>query len=312
MRAAIDAAAAGLTTLTSTSAGIGQMSVDVLGPEMIRSALGGQLVQINLGFAEGVSGEHLVILPDSGALALFNLSTGQSGGEMTDMVLHQIGQTMDQMFAAAGSSLSARLGRSVRFNPARATQAHSNSELTLPGGASLVRFSFPLKLEGAAPVQMTQIMTYRAAKDIVNMVMGIGMDMSSFGPAAGGPMGGGFAGTPQAASGPMPGQIGVSAIQYPQLNSGMGQNMTNHNISMLMDVKMELSVELGRARKKISEILSLGEGSIIELNKLAGEPVDVLVNGNLIAKGEVVVIDENFGVRVTEIVSPKSRIEFNA
>jgi flagellar motor switch protein FliN/FliY len=83
-----------------------------------------------------------------------------------------------------------------------------------------------------------------------------------------------------------------------------------HNISVLMDVQMQLSVELGRTRKKISEILSFGEGSIIELDKLAGEPVDVLVNGKLIAKGEVVVIDENFGVRVTEIVSPNSRLEY--
>jgi len=78
-----------------------------------------------------------------------------------------------------------------------------------------------------------------------------------------------------------------------------------------MDVYMQLSVELGRTRKKISEILSFGEGSILELDKLAGEPVDVLVNGKLIAKGEVVVIDENFGVRITEIVSPSNRIEYS-
>jgi flagellar motor switch protein FliN len=77
-----------------------------------------------------------------------------------------------------------------------------------------------------------------------------------------------------------------------------------------MDVQMQLSVELGRTHKSISEILGFGEGSIIELDKLAGEPVDVLVNGKLIAKGEVVVIDENFGVRVTEIVSPQIQARF--
>ncbi|AEM21094.1 flagellar motor switch protein [Brachyspira intermedia PWS/A] len=69
-----------------------------------------------------------------------------------------------------------------------------------------------------------------------------------------------------------------------------------------MDVTINVTVELGRARLSIKEILSLGEGSIIELQKLAGEPVDLLVNGKLIAKGEVVVIDECFGVRVTDIV----------
>ena len=76
-----------------------------------------------------------------------------------------------------------------------------------------------------------------------------------------------------------------------------------------MDVQMSLTVELGRTKMYIKDILGLGEGSIIELDKLAGEPVDLLVNGKLIAKGEVVVIDENFGVRVTDIVSPTDRIK---
>ncbi|CRF34670.1 flagellar motor switch protein [Brachyspira suanatina] len=76
----------------------------------------------------------------------------------------------------------------------------------------------------------------------------------------------------------------------------------SNNIGLLMDVTINVTVELGRARLSIKEILSLGEGSIIELQKLAGEPVDLLVNGKLIAKGEVVVIDECFGVRVTDIV----------
>jgi flagellar motor switch protein FliN/FliY len=80
------------------------------------------------------------------------------------------------------------------------------------------------------------------------------------------------------------------------------------NISLIMDVYMEMTVELGRTRKLIKEILGMGEGTIIELDKLAGEPVDILVNHKLIAKGEVVVIDENFGVRVTEIVSPMERM----
>jgi flagellar motor switch protein FliN/FliY len=80
------------------------------------------------------------------------------------------------------------------------------------------------------------------------------------------------------------------------------------NIGLIMDVSMEMTVELGRTRKLIKEILGMGEGTIIELDKLAGEPVDILVNHKLIAKGEVVVIDENYGVRVTEIVSPMERI----
>ncbi len=80
------------------------------------------------------------------------------------------------------------------------------------------------------------------------------------------------------------------------------------NISLILDVPLNVSVELGRTRKTIKEILDLGPGSIIQLEKLAGEPVDILVNGKLIAKGEVVVIDENYGVRVTAIISPMDRV----
>jgi flagellar motor switch protein FliN/FliY len=99
----------------------------------------------------------------------------------------------------------------------------------------------------------------------------------------------------------------VQPIQFPSLNAGAA-SMEHGNITLLMDVYMEMTVELGRTKKLIKEILGMGEGTIIELDKLAGEPVDILVNHKLIAKGEVVVIDENFGVRVTEIVSPMERM----
>ena len=85
-------------------------------------------------------------------------------------------------------------------------------------------------------------------------------------------------------------------------------SMGKQNYELLLDVQMVLTVELGRTSKYIKDILNLGEGSIIELDKLAGDPVDLLVNGKLIAKGEVVVIDENFGVRVTNIIGPAERL----
>ncbi len=80
------------------------------------------------------------------------------------------------------------------------------------------------------------------------------------------------------------------------------------NIGIIMDVPLEVTVELGRAHKLIKEILEFSPGTIIELDKLAGEPIDILVNGKFVAKGEVVVIDENFGIRITDIVSPENRI----
>ncbi len=81
------------------------------------------------------------------------------------------------------------------------------------------------------------------------------------------------------------------------------------NIDILMDVKLPISIELGRTEMTIRDILGLSAGSVVELNKLAGEPVELLVNNKVIAKGEVVVVDENFGLRVTSLISPEDRIK---
>lgn len=106
--------------------------------------------------------------------------------------------------------------------------------------------------------------------------------------------------------------------QAPQMNVQQAQFMdfeqTNlkqaeaRNLNMLMDIPLQVTVELGRTKRSVKEILELASGSIIELDKLAGEPVDILVNSRLIAKGEVVVIDENFGVRITDILSKEDRL----
>lgn len=95
-----------------------------------------------------------------------------------------------------------------------------------------------------------------------------------------------------------------SSFEPPQL-----QESEAKNLNMLLDIPLQVTVELGRTKRSVKEILELSPGSIIELDKLAGEPVDILVNQRLIAKGEVVVIDENFGVRVTDIVSQSDRIK---
>lgn len=88
-----------------------------------------------------------------------------------------------------------------------------------------------------------------------------------------------------------------------------GRPVTRNGLDMLHDVEMEVSAELGRTRMSVRELLSLNPGAIIELDRAAGSPADLLVNGRLIARGEVVVVDENFGIRITEIVSPGSERE---
>ena len=87
------------------------------------------------------------------------------------------------------------------------------------------------------------------------------------------------------------------------------QQIGGTNIEILLDIPLEVSVELGRTKIVIRDLVQLGPGSIIELDKLIGEPVDLLVNDNLISRGEVVVFDENFGIRITDIVTPTERLK---
>ncbi|WP_443594914.1 flagellar motor switch phosphatase FliY [Agathobacter sp.] len=100
-------------------------------------------------------------------------------------------------------------------------------------------------------------------------------------------------------------QVNVQTAQFTPFGAMPNQAYQPENIDLIMDVPLEVTVELGRTKKSISEILDFGPGKIIELNKLAGEPIDILVNGKYVAKGEVVVIEESFGVRITEIVNSK-------
>ena len=310
MRGAVESACSSLSTVISTGVTAGMMKADVLGPEEVRSELGGSLVQLNMAVQGSVNGENSVIISDSGAIIISNMTMGQSGDELTDMALNALSQTMGQMYGAAASSISAKIGKPMTFADARAVVAHANTELTLPGGGSLVRLGYSFKIDGQNPISVSQVMSFKLAKDLIKSGGGLGADMN-FGQTMGQQQPAFTGAMPAEAMGPAPGQVGVQSVQYPQLAGAAGAaGQSPHNISMLMDVQMQLSVELGRTHKSISEILGFGEGSIIELDKLAGEPVDVLVNGKLIAKGEVVVIDENFGVRVTEIVSPKSRVDF--
>jgi len=119
-----------------------------------------------------------------------------------------------------------------------------------------------------------------------------------------------FSNQPPAAYGNMINRnVNVQPVQFSNLSAGPQNSMDETNLGLLLDIPLKVTVELGRTKKVIKDILELSQGSIIELDKLAGEPVDILVNNKLIAKGEVVVIDENFGVRVTDIINQWDRIQ---
>ncbi len=100
----------------------------------------------------------------------------------------------------------------------------------------------------------------------------------------------------------------ASKAEFQQLSEPAG-NAEPQGIGLLMDVNLPVAIELGRTKMSIADILGLGPGSVVELNKLAGEPVDLLVNDKVVARGEVVVIDENFGVRITQLLTPEERLK---
>lgn len=100
---------------------------------------------------------------------------------------------------------------------------------------------------------------------------------------------------------------GINPALFAAFDTPSEQKQSNP-IDLLLDVPLQVCVELGKATMTIKDVLALGPGSVVELNKMAGEPVDIVVNDKLIARGEVVVVDENFGVRVTDIVTPEKRL----
>jgi len=101
----------------------------------------------------------------------------------------------------------------------------------------------------------------------------------------------------------------AAALASAQANADAAGANKDRNLQLILDIPLRVTVELGRTKMPVNELLNLGQGSVIELNKLAGEPMEVLVNDKLIARGEAVVVNEKFGVRLTDIISPAERVE---
>lgn len=101
----------------------------------------------------------------------------------------------------------------------------------------------------------------------------------------------------------------TAGVQTEDTEAAALKESTDRNLKLILDIPLRVTVELGRTKMAVSELLNLGQGSVIELSKLAGEPMEVLVNDKLIARGEAVVVNEKFGVRLTDIISTKERVE---
>lgn len=107
---------------------------------------------------------------------------------------------------------------------------------------------------------------------------------------------------------PDDGKVEVKSSRFPSIGTGDGDFRSERNIDMLMDLELSVAVELGRIQMYVKDILELGPGAVVELNKFSGEPVDIYVNDKIFAEGEVVVVEQNFGVRITAMVGPDEKL----
>ncbi len=244
-------------------------------------------------YSGAISGKNLIVFNMKDAGVISSLMMGDdppaAPAELNDAYLNTLQEFTNQLLSSLATQFSNKLGGGINTTPATVSVVNSSAELQLPPGES-VKVSYDIIIEGILSSRLFHI---------IDLGISQGLSRGS---------------APAFSSQQQPqqqyqqaGQVGISPVKFPPLDEGISSGMVG-DISLLLDVPMTLTVELGRTTRLVQEILGLGEGSIIELDKLAGEPVDLLVNGKLIAKGEVVVIDENFGVRVTDIVSPDDRL----
>lgn len=303
------------------------------------SKLSDDVISVYADFNSGVSGEHSFFVPIEFAQKMadadeYNDDVGGmiqeimgsiSGAEITDIGSKIPGLASDPPNVSKGLKATARIpegsfalmsytftldGETFELYEAISANAASGIASALGGGSSSSSQSSSAPAQQSAP--QTQMNGMGMNMGGMNMMGMQQPQMQQMPPMMGGMGMMGMQQPMMSMQQPMMGGMGltppnVQSVQYPNLQGNMNPGEQG-NIGLIMDVFMEMTVELGRTKKQIREILGMGEGTIIELDKLAGEPVDILVNHKPIAKGEVVVIDENFGVRVTEILSPMERV----
>jgi len=275
---------------------------DLKAPQAIQEEFQSKYVSFQSKLSGSVSGDSHILMPIADAIKIAQSLLSQEEAKSAELDGAQeqaIKEMMSPMITAYFVNISHRANLTFGSGPINIIQIRNKEDLNIPAVDDYAKISFSMGISGLVDTKLIQILPAQVAQKIAQSAM---------------------KGAPEAAGSAMvsekdvqtaaaaPGSIEVEDVEFPDLQSG-GIVSTQANLNLLLDIKMDLTVELGRTRKYVKEILSLGEGSIIELDKLAGEPVDLLVNNKLIARGEVVVIDENFGVRVTDIVKPEERLK---
>lgn len=330
-------AATTLSTLLNNKVTITTPRVSYVSLEELSDQYDRPCVFIHISYIEGIDGNNILILKEQDVKVITDLMMGGDGsnteGELSELHLSAISEAMNQMMGSAATSLSSMLEKKVDISPPTASLVDLNDSIEdkeisnfLVG--QVVQVAFDMKIGDLIDSQIMQLYPFEFARELYERFIGSGnMDSSSATETApvqeaapqAAPM---PAAAPQPAGQPAPQampqmdpnmaqmqqpymmpapNVNVQPAQFQNFNPGIGPLLQQENIDLIMDVPLEVTVELGRANKSIKEILDFSPGTILELNKLAGEPVDVLVNGKFVAKGEVVVIEENFGIRLVEI-----------
>lgn len=288
-------------------------------------------VFIHISYISGIDGNNILILKEHDVKVITDLMMGGDGtnteGELSELHLSAISEAMNQMMGSAATSLSSMLEKKVDISPPVASLVDLNdtiedTELSNFLDGDIVQVAFDMKIGDLVDSQIMQLYPFDFARELYKKFMGSEVEQTASQPEQPQPVSPAPEPVPtpapqlvqpQPVPQPMPQQmqqpqyampmpnVNVQSAQFQTFNTGVSPLMQEENIDLVLDVPLEVTVELGRTNKSIKEILDFSPGTIIELDKLAGEPVDVLVNGKFVAKGEVVVIEENFGIRLVEI-----------
>lgn len=279
-------------------------------------------VLVKVTYKNGIVGDNFLLLKESDVMIITDLMMGGDGtnvsGEVTDMHLSAISEAMNQMIGSSSTSLSEMLGFMIDITPPEAyletLSATDFSKYGVEDSADVVKISFDMIIGDIINSEIMQILPLALAKDMVSKMMS-GQSVDPVNPVPSPkPMANPepVESKPAAAPPPAPAPkkapprkeqppVNVAPVEFENLDENAA-GMYYNDISLIENVPLEITVELGKTGKRINEILEFGIGTVVELDKLVGEHLDVLANGKRIAKGEVVVVDENYGIRITEIL----------
>lgn len=294
-------------------------------------------VAIQVKYTSGLEGMNLLVIKQSDAAVIADLMLGGDGtspnDDLNEIQLSAVQEAMNQMMGSAATSMSTVFNKKVDISPPSINLLNikeDEGKESIPEEDLLVKVSFNLRVGNLIDSDIMQLQPLIFAKSIVSSLMNDQEEEVAVTayeespatytqPAEQSPFSGNayeqqaqpqYVQQPPQQQAPRKQmqQVEVQSAQFASFETPTVNPVESRNLNMLYDIPLQVTVELGRTKRSVKDILELTGGSIIELDKLAGEPVDILVNSRLIAKGEVVVIDENFGVRITDIVSQADRL----